>query len=139
MPWRPRLWYMHRNFFIGYFAVAMIHLAIGVTSFSAPERSDAKSLDLVFDLAPLAVWGVAHLIVWAFLTLGVYYRFDVYGRIGLAIGMAMALLRGMLIEASQHPPGTGLILWAGFAVWQFTMAAEPQTNPLTQRLRPGQA
>lgn len=135
MPWRPRLWYSHRNFAIGYFAVAIIHLLIGATSFLAKSRYTAPSLDLVFEVAPLVVWGVAHLVVWALMTVGAYHRFDVYGRLGLSIGLSLALLRGMLVEFSSAPPGVGILLWAGFAVWQFTMTAEPQTNPLTARQR----
>jgi len=133
-PNTPRLWYLHRNFFIAFFYVAtFLHLGLAVLSFTNPERFEAKSLDLVYVVGPKWAWALLHGLAWLLMIIGAYHRFDRYARLGLALGMALCLSRGMLIELSAYPPGAGILAWGGFAVWQFTMLSEPQMNPLTAR------
>lgn len=130
----PRLWRSHPNFFIIYAVIAVVfHLGIGVTSFAMQDRYAAPSLDLVHQVAPLEVWGALHLAVFVLLTVGAYHRFDLFGRVGLALGFVLCLSRGMLIELSAHAPGAAIFVWVPMAVQHWVQMAEPQANPLTSK------
>lgn len=135
MPWRPRLFWTHRNFAIGLLGLAVIFdFGVGVTQFTNPDRYAAPSLDKVYELAPRIVWGAAFLLAFVLIVAGVYTRFSL-ARAGLALTVFLCVTRGLLIELSNENPGAGIFVWAAFAVWAFTMASEPQANPLTARQR----
>lgn len=130
----PQLRSTHPNFFVVYAATAFLHLGFAVLNWATPERFAAPSLDRVYWLAPRPAWAAASFTVWALLTVGVYLRFTL-GRLGLMLGMTLMLVRGVLIELSDNPPGVGLLVWAFIAIVHWTQLAEPQTNPDSQRAR----
>jgi hypothetical protein len=128
----PRLFRSHPNFFVVYLATALLHLGFAVMNWLTPERFLAPTLDRVYWLMPRPLWAAASFAVWALLTAGAYWRFAL-GRLGLMIGMSLMLLRGVLIELSDNPPGVGLLVWAFLAVVHYAQLAEPQSNPITSR------
>lgn len=136
MPGRrylPKLYVTHPSFF-GIFLIfgVVFNLGVGVSSFTSPERYLAPSLDLVYTLAPLEVWGALHVLVWLLMTLGAYFDFRI-ARIGLALGFLLCLVRGVLIEASNANPGAGIFVWAAMAAQHFVQLIEPTINPITRR------
>lgn len=137
MKWRPRLWYMHRNFFVIFFTMALVfHLGFGLSMIIDPDRyRDVPSLVRVNDVASFQEWGAMHVFVWALMTVGAYRNFALFARVGLAIGVVLCLARGLLIELAPGAAGGGLFVWFPMAMQHYVMSAEPQENPLTTRQR----
>lgn len=137
MRYLPRLSKTHPNFFVIFFALAVVfHLGMGLAQVLTPDRYFIASLERVYDVAPIRAWGCLNLVCFALMTIGAYWRFDVFARIGLGLGCFFCLSRGLLIELGPGGPGGGLLVWVPMAVQHWVQMSEPQSNPLTARSSP---
>jgi hypothetical protein len=129
----PKLWKRHPNFFIIYFVTAVsLHLGLGLTQLVDKERYSNDAFLHLYQVAPVTVWALLSIGVFLLMTLGAYYRFDIFGRLGLAIGLFSCLARGFLIELGPASGG-GLFVWFTVAALHFAQISEPTVNPMTAR------
>lgn len=129
----PQLWKTHPNFFIIYFATAVVlHIGMGLTHLVNPERYSNLAFAKVYEVAPRQIWGIAFLMVWLFMTIGAYRKFYFWGRLGLGLGLFLCLSRGLLIELGPGSGG-GLFVWIPLAVIHYVLMAEPTLNPLNKK------
>lgn len=129
----PKLWTNHPNFFMVYFTTAVIfHLGLGLTQLVEQDRYNNPSLSKVYDVLPVGAWGIGSLIVVAFMVLGFWYKFELWGWLGLGLGLFICLSRGLLIEISQASGG-GIFVWGSFAIFHLSQLSEPPVNPLTAK------
>lgn len=130
----PRLARTHPNFFLIFFVIAVVfHLGIGMSQLLTPERYLNPSLVEVYRFAPVQAWGATSVLCWALMTVGAYRRFDIFARLGIAIGFFLCLSRGLLIELGPGGVGGGLFVWIPMAAQHWVQMAEPQANPLTAK------
>jgi len=115
-----------------YFATAMFHLGAGIQMMVSQESFSAPVFVKLIMAAPIQVWGVAHVMAWALLTVGAYYRFPI-GRLGLALGLFLIVAEGLLIEVAPGPAGRNLLFCGLVAALHLSQASEPPINPLTRR------
>lgn len=129
----PNLWKRHPNFFIVYFVTAtVLHLGLGLTQLLDKERYMNAAFVRMYDVMPLYAWAWLSLTVFAMMTLGAYYKFSTWGRLGLSLGFFICLCRGLLIELGPGSGG-GLFVWVPLAVFHFAQVSEPTINPMTAK------
>lgn len=86
----------------------------------------------LYNTAPVFVWATLSLIVFGLMTVGAYYKFHIYGRIGLSLGLFVCLSRGLLIQLAPKSGGA-FFVWFTLSVLHFAQLSEPSTNPLTAK------
>ena len=129
----PKLWYDHPNFFIGYFPTATIlHLGLAITQVYEKDRYMNSAFSKVYEAMPMNLWAFLSFFAFLFMTIGAYYKFVFWGRLGLGVGMFICLARGFLIELSPGS-GAGLLIWLPLAAFHFSQLSEPPVNPLTKK------
>lgn len=129
----PKLWKQHPNFFVVYFITAVsLHLGLGITQFTDQERYSNPVFQKMFKIMPVDAWAWGSLLVFGLMTVGAYYQFHIWGRIGLGLGLFLCLARGLLIELGPGS-GAGIFVWLTVAGLHFAQLSEPPINPLTQK------
>lgn len=129
----PKLWSKHPNFFVIYFATATcLHLGMAVSQLFYQDRFMTTTFVEVYGFLPIEIWAFLSFLVWIFMTLGAYYKFHIWGRLGLGIGLFICLARGMLMELGPQAGG-GMFVWLTLSALHYTQLAEPPVNPLTEK------
>jgi len=128
----PAMYRDHPGFFMMLFSAAMFHLAVGAFHILTPDAYEAPVYGYWHDVAPIWVWGVIHVTVWAVVTFGSYY-YLIVARLGLAFALVLMLAKGFLLEAHGAPAGSAVPIYLFIAFCHFATLREPPTNPAAVR------